>query len=85
MTTQPNFYELDLSDEHMAQIARFRRLGDFDRQRWLVMRGFCEWMKQRFAPRPVEPLFFEIHDPYLSICLRRNRARRRRDMTDRVP
>ena len=46
----PNFYELDLSDEHMEQVWRFRRLGKFDREHWRRMRGYCAWMKSRFAP-----------------------------------
>jgi hypothetical protein len=46
-----DFYELDLSDEHMAQVSRFRRLGKFDRERWRIMRGYIAWMRSRFAPR----------------------------------
>ena len=39
----PQFYELELSDEHMAHVARFRRLGPFDRKQWLLMRGMIRW------------------------------------------
>jgi hypothetical protein len=46
-----DFYELDLSDEHMAHVWRFRRLGKFDRHEWRRMRGYIAWMRSRFAPR----------------------------------
>ena len=56
---KPDFYELDLSDEHMAHVYRFRRLGKFDRQRWKILRdwmcvapSYCAWMKSRFTPGP---------------------------------
>jgi len=47
-----NLYELDLSDEHMAHVWRFYRLGKFDRKEWLRMRGYCAWMRSRFTPDP---------------------------------
>ena len=46
---KPDFYELDLSDEHMAHVSRFLRLGKFDRRRWQIMRGYIAWMRSRFA------------------------------------
>jgi hypothetical protein len=44
-----DLYELDLSDEHMAHVWRFLRLGKFDREHFLRMRGYVAWMRSRFA------------------------------------
>jgi len=49
---KPDFYELDLSDEHMEHVYRFYRLGKFDREHWLRMRGYVAWMRARFTPAP---------------------------------
>ena len=38
-----NLYDLDLSDEHMAHVYRFRGLEPFDRQDWKRWRGYCAW------------------------------------------
>ncbi len=42
MTKKPfiNVFELELSDEHMAQVYRFRGLGPFDRAQWQRMRDY---------------------------------------------
>lgn len=40
MAREPVFYELDLSDEHMAQIARFMGLRKFVRKEWESMRAY---------------------------------------------
>jgi len=47
-----DIYKLDLSDEHMAHVWRFLRLGKFDREHWLRMRSYCAWMRLRFTPAP---------------------------------
>jgi hypothetical protein len=36
-------YDLDLNDEHMAQVYRFRGPGKFDREKWKGWRAYCAW------------------------------------------
>jgi len=72
---KPDFYELDLSDEHMAHVYRFRRLGKFDRQRWKILRdwmcvapSYCAWMKSRFTPGPAASAATDQKEPSLPEC-----------------
>jgi hypothetical protein len=40
METSSNFYELNLSDEHMEHISRFLGLGPFVRAEYEALRGY---------------------------------------------
>ena len=51
-----NIYELNLSDEHMAHVYRFRGCEPFDRGQWERMRGYCAWKRAVFTGEKTPPI-----------------------------
>jgi hypothetical protein len=50
-----NIYDLDLSDEHMAHVYRFRGLGPFDREDWKRWRSYCAWKRLVYTGQKAPP------------------------------